>query len=343
MKKQLEDQIVINGENSKFQMSYVDQIFDFQKIDLSVIDRAKNPKNGCAYSGRTKHTFKSNFRLFLKHLGKNNLVLCEESLREYLEMVRNEFSSNTFSTRRNAIRRVLENQVVVINNWQFKERLKSLFSDFVPPKQTRVVHDNKYLSYDEVQKIVSYGMDPNNVPVDRKRRQEKIRRNKRNALICEALFQTASRITAFLNIKLTDCRIDGNYVWLYLKEDKFSKSRSVCIQKRLYDEILEAFKSKEYLFENESGNQCFLSNVAKSIKEFAVEAGVEKNVHPHIFRHSYAMVKIYGKNPMESIKKKVDSSDVQKVANYLGHERVDTTYKYYVYGQFTAEDALDFG
>ena len=85
-------------------------------------------------------------------------------------------------------------------------------------------------------------------------------------------------------------------------------------------------------------NRPYRSNIANQLKNYAIEANISKGVHPHIFRHSYAMYMIFGKDG----KRKENAKNVQQVSTYLGHERVETTYKYYLHGSFDAEDAQDF-
>ena len=58
------------------------------------------------------------------------------------------------------------------------------------------------------------------------------------------------------------------------------------------------------------------SNLWRDMKQAGIEAGFEF-IHPHIFRHSCAMyLKAQGKT-------------ADYIQQYLGHEKVDTTIKYY--------------
>ena len=53
------------------------------------------------------------------------------------------------------------------------------------------------------------------------------------------------------------------------------------------------------------------------MKETANDAGIEKRVHPHLLRHTYAMM----------LRRR--GVDVDVIADQIGHESIETTRHYY--------------
>jgi integrase len=306
-------------------------------LNPNVISRLVK-ENGSPFSDSSKSSTLQVINQFNNYLADKELALDEASIKEFLKLTDD---SNTFTARKFAIKRVLLNQPSVKRDMDFRLKIDLMFKSFGCPTKTKVVHENKYLSYSEVQMLIDYGKNPDNVGII-KRRDERIWLNKRMSLMIDALFQTASRIDAFMNIKVDKCEFTDKKVSICLAHDKFSKSRNVRIEKSLFEEIIKVFKPKEYLFENRQGKKIHRSNFSKQLQEYAERAGLEKHVHPHIFRHSYAMARIYGKDPAKSITNNTDAKNVEKVSRYLGHERTETTYRYYLHGQFTDEDVHDF-
>lgn len=307
------------------------------KLDPSVIENMLTADKKKGYSEGSKHTIRQVINQFNNHLAENHLVFCEQTVREFISQYD---EPNSYTKVKNAIKQVTLNQPEVVGNLDLILRLEHFFKTIPMKEKSRNVLDHKFLTYDEVQQLIKFGRNPDNVP-PKKRRCERIRDNERMSWMISALFQTASRITGFLNIRLKDCEVTSQNVAVQIKKDKKCKARTVYMTEKTFVNIFKIFNPTDLLFLNNRRKPIHRSNFAKQLDEYALAAGIEKNVHPHIFRHSYAMWKIYGKNPAESIKKNIDSRDVQKVSNYLGHKSVHTTYKYYVDGQFANEEALD--
>jgi len=72
----------------------------------------------------------------------------------------------------------------------------------------------------------------------------------------------------------------------------------------------------EPLFISREKNRWSKKSIQDYVKKVGKQAGVEKNVHPHIFRHSRAMHLLQDGMPMEVIQK------------LLGHANISTTQIY---------------
>jgi integrase/recombinase XerD len=73
-------------------------------------------------------------------------------------------------------------------------------------------------------------------------------------------------------------------------------------------------KDKEdFLFLNRRGSQLSRVMIFLILKELVKKAGIEKNVSPHTFRHSFATHLVEG------------GADLRAVQEMLGHESITTT------------------
>jgi len=111
--------------------------------------------------------------------------------------------------------------------------------------------------------------------------------NDRERLIIHALYLTALRVSELCNIKLTDCNIKGNAVYIHVI-GKGKKQRRVILPIEIYFEIREVFEGSEYLFETVNENKYRIQYVYRLVKKIGKRATGRDDIHPHTLRHSFA-------------------------------------------------------
>lgn len=320
------------------------------QLNLDVVQVMISPK-GKPYAKTSKQSFRRIGATMNEVFRDKGLQVTLPNILDYLNEMKERVKPNTFATCKNAIKQLVLAQPVFQNKYQVRQKILEFFKEsFLPVTVVRAMDEDKYLSYEQYEQLIQFGRDENNVPRFNpnykkwgpRRWEEKVVRNRKMSLMIEALFQSASRVSAFLNIKLTQCNFtsDGQYRIL-LAYDKGHKSRDVYIKEDLAKEILATFKSKVYLFENERGKKIHRSNFAKQLEDYAKSAGLADHVNPHKLRHTFAMARIYGKRAKEGGRTNVTAKDVQDVSIYLGHSDVETTYKYYLNKQFNRANIHD--
>lgn len=154
-----------------------------------------------------------------------------------------------------------------------------------------------FLDYSEIQVMIDHAPNP------------------REKAIIACLFSTGCRITELLSINRAD--IIDNEVSILGKGDKY---RTVYIDATA-QEYLQAYlvtrrDNLRPLFISAQRSRITASRVQQQLHEIADWAGIDKNVTPHVFRHSYATDLHRNGAPLLDIKE------------LLGHEKISSTIIY---------------
>lgn len=143
----------------------------------------------------------------------------------------------------------------------------------------------------------------------------------RNKAMLEVLYSCGLRVSELVNLKMTNLYRKDGFLRVLGKGDK---ERLIPISDRALKEIDNylpdrhslAKIDKEFqdiLFLNRRGRQLTRVMVFTIIKNLKEKAGIEKNISPHTFRHSFATHLIEG------------GADLRAVQEMLGHESIVTT------------------
>jgi integrase/recombinase XerD len=144
----------------------------------------------------------------------------------------------------------------------------------------------------------------------------------RDRAMLELLYATGIRVSELISLKMEDMNLSMEYVVCHEK----SKDRIIPFggeAKKALVSYLEKTRTQmtggsesEYLFVNCSGKPMSRQGFWKLIKFYADKAGIEKEITPHTFRHSFAA------HLLEK------GADVQSVQKMMGHADVSTTQMY---------------
>jgi integrase/recombinase XerD len=138
------------------------------------------------------------------------------------------------------------------------------------------------------------------------------------------LYATGMRREELVRLKVSD--IDSGRMLIHIRQGKGRKDRDVMLSPRLLGELRDYWrrvqpKTKTYLFPSKDPHQkCDVPMQAKSVfdavQQAARRAGIEKHVHPHTLRHSFAT------HLLES------GADLRTIQLLLGHADLKTTSRY---------------
>ena len=144
----------------------------------------------------------------------------------------------------------------------------------------------------------------------------------RDRAMLELLYATGIRVTELITLKLSDLNMQMGY--LICRDG--SKERMIPFGNKAKNAVFKYMENArnallvEYdtdvLFVNCSGQPMSRQGFWKLIKYYADKAGIEKEITPHTFRHSFAA------HLLEN------GADVQSVQKMMGHADVSTTQMY---------------
>lgn len=143
----------------------------------------------------------------------------------------------------------------------------------------------------------------------------------RNRAMLETLYSSGLRVSELIKLKINQVYFDIGFLRII---GKGNKERLVPIGKvaikfmKIYMEeirILQKVKPgfENYVFLNRRGRALTRVMVFTIIKDLTKKAGIDKNVSPHTFRHSFATHLVEG------------GADLRAVQEMLGHESITTT------------------
>ena len=146
------------------------------------------------------------------------------------------------------------------------------------------------------------------------------REGHRNRAILEVLYSCGLRVSELCNLKLSDLYLDQNFIKV---DGKGNKQRLVPISPKAIHELEIYFLDRntwvidpeyeDYVFISRRGKNISRIMVFHIIKTLADEIGMEKNISPHTFRHSFATHLLEG------------GANLRAIQSMLGHETIGTT------------------
>ena len=264
-------------------------------------------------SGNTLAAYENDLLRYLEFLVRRNLEeinqVTAEHIREHVALL-SELGMSPFSVARalSAIRGMHTYALIE------KESDHDPTEHITPPKSTRKLPD--VLSIREVAAILDAPdtTDPVGNPY-----------GVRDRAMLETLYATGIRVSEIREMKVSQLMFDLGLVRVI---GKGNKERVVPVGDAAQNWV-ERYRSEarplllkrgrpsgDVLFLNSRGSGLSRNAIWNITKKYAAEAGLQKDVYPHIFRHSFATHLLEG------------GADLRAVQEMLGHEDITTTQIY---------------
>jgi len=143
----------------------------------------------------------------------------------------------------------------------------------------------------------------------------------RNKAILETMYSCGLRVSEVIGLQITQLHMDVGFIRVIGKGNKErmvpigkDAMRQIDIYRRNVRIALPVkYGEEDTLFLNRRGGALSRVMIFLVIKELAQKAGIQKNVSPHTFRHSFATHLVEG------------GADLRAVQEMLGHESITTT------------------
>lgn len=147
---------------------------------------------------------------------------------------------------------------------------------------------------------------------------------RRDHCMVEMLYSCGMRVSELCELHLSDLFLDEGFLRV---NGKGSKQRLVPISSRAIQELRNWLLERntinikpgeeDYVFvSHQRGKRVSRITVFHNIKEYAVRAGIQKNISPHTFRHTFATHLLEG------------GANLRAIQQMLGHESLGTTQIY---------------
>ena len=265
---------------------YIDDFGDYLRID----------KN---YSANTIESYIRDIRNFLEYTDREILDISKKDIDNYILHVLPKYNENSINRIIASIKSFFKYLSIYKGFINVSEDVESLKRKKTLPK---------YLSIEEVDNLLDIKLV---TPFDY-----------RNKTILELLYATGLRATELINLDLINIDISNMVVKVY---GKGSKERIVPLSKiavNYLDLYINKYrpmmfvknqKPTDALFLNNHGQRMTRQGLYKIIGEIARIKKIDKEITPHVLRHSFATHMIEC------------GADIRSVQELLGHENVVTT------------------
>jgi len=143
-------------------------------------------------------------------------------------------------------------------------------------------------------------------------------KNKKSKLIVSLIYSCGLRVSELINLKIEDLKFEEKIG--HIRQSKGKKDRIFNIPSHLFSQLKKQVENqkkqnKKFLFTGPKG-KLTERNIQKIVNNAAKKAGIEKRVHPHTLRHSFAT---------HLLEQGVDIRHIQEL---LGHADLSTTQIY---------------
>ena len=145
----------------------------------------------------------------------------------------------------------------------------------------------------------------------------------RNKAMLELMYSSGLRVSELINLKLSDIDLDNNYVRCFGKgnKERIVPIGEVAIEylKIYINEYRDSMKKGYYtenIFLNNHGKNITRQGFFLIIKQIAKEKDIDKNITPHMLRHSFATHLLN------------NGADLRTIQEMLGHANLSTTQIY---------------
>lgn len=253
------------------------------------------------YSHNTVIAYENNINKFIEYLNEqkiNNINKIDYTfMRSYLNhLYELKYSSKSICRHISSLRsffKYLKNEDII------KSNPMTLITN---PKVEK--NFPKYITYEDIEKILSIS-DDTSIGI-------------RDSLILELLYVTGIRVSELVNIKIQDIDFSERKIKIM---GKGSKERYTLYGSRCENLLKKYFKIRsnfikypiDFLIVSKTGRQINTREIRYIINRLSKKAGINMNISPHTFRHTFATHLLN------------EGADLRSVQELLGHENLSTT------------------
>lgn len=142
----------------------------------------------------------------------------------------------------------------------------------------------------------------------------------RDKAMLELLYATGMRVSELVSLKIEDVNLTMSYIYCRDANKErvipIENAARVALENYMKGARESMCEGSNYLFTNLKGQPMTRQGFWKLIKAYAKKAGINKDITPHMIRHSFASHLVTG------------GADLKAVQEMLGHSDISTTQIY---------------
>ena len=140
----------------------------------------------------------------------------------------------------------------------------------------------------------------------------------RDVAVIEVFFATGARVYEISNIRDDSINLNTGLIRLMGKGGKeryvqISNTSILEVLKKYYDENEQSIKKSGYFFVNNRESRYTEQSIRLMLKKYTKQAGIERNITPHMFRHTFATALLE------------EDVDIRYIQEMLGHSSINVT------------------
>ncbi|MDO4308527.1 MAG: tyrosine-type recombinase/integrase [Eubacteriales bacterium] len=278
---------------------------------MEPIDKVETYLEYCKYRKELDSKTLKAYRIDLRQF--YDFVCCEnpnkEKIEEYITELHKKYKQKSVKRKIASIKafyNYLEDEEIIIENPFRKVKVKFKENIILP----------RIIPREEIEKLLNcmYGcLDENDISVYKYRL--------RDIAVVEVFFATGARVYEISNIRSDCINLNSGLIRIMGKGGKeryiqIGEPDILELLKKYYTENEKAIKECGYFFINQRGGRFTEQSIRNMMKKYTKLAGIDSNITPHMFRHSFATY---------LIEEGVDVSCLQQI---LGHSSIKTTQIY---------------
>lgn len=143
--------------------------------------------------------------------------------------------------------------------------------------------------------------------------------NAKHRLMVQLIYAAGLRVSELINLKVKDIEFGRNYG--FIRGGKGNKDRIFILSPKIEENLKESIQKEglireDFLFKSNRGYKYSMSSLQMIVKKATNKVGIEKKVHPHTLRHSFATHLVE------------EGYSLQDVQSMLGHKSPETSMIY---------------
>lgn len=159
---------------------------------------------------------------------------------------------------------------------------------------------------------------------------------KRNKAMLEMLYGTGMRISELTDLTMSNLYLEDDMVKVF---GKGSKERIIPINDYAKEYLIDYLqygrgellgtKNSEYVFISSRHTKITRQAFFKILKKLCEEAGIKKNISPHILRHSFATHLLHNGADLRIVQELLGHSDISttQIYTHLSNEKLESEYE----------------